>query len=281
MKKIWISGANGHIGTALCTRLDRQKYELIPTDVAEVDITLLEDTRAFAQKIRPDFIINCTGYNDPDGCETNPDRAYRVNALGARNLALAAEEQGARLIQMSTDDVFAKPCDRPYHEFDEPCPDSVYGKSKLAGERFVTNLCHRHIIVRSAWVYGIGRDFVSTVLGCARDPACPWLAVPTDRVASPTSADDLAAAIEHLIDGHTMGVYHVVCQGHCSRYDFAREILHDAHLEDSLELHPIRSADAGGSPCYTVLDNMMLRLDGIPQPRPWRTALKSYIESQV
>ena len=278
MKKVWISGANGHIGTALCAQLDRNRYDLIPTDVEDVDVTDMEAARAFAEKTRPDVIINCTGFNDEDGCETHPERAFRVNAVAARNLALAADDLGAKLLQMSTDDVFAEPSHHPYNEFDTPCPKTLYGRSKLAGERFVMTLCHRYVIVRSAWVYGIGQDFVSTVLGCARDPNCPWLAVATDRVASPTGADDLAAAVEQLMDRPALGIYHVVCQGHCSRYDFAREILRDAHLEDQLVLHPIRAADAGGAPSYTVLDNMMLRLDGIPQPRPWRTALRAYIE---
>lgn len=160
-----------------------------------------------------------------------------------------------------------------------PAPESLYGKSKLAGEEFVRTLCHRYLIVRSAWVYGIGRDFVSTVLNATADPTCPWLAVPTDRFASPTSADDLTAAVEQLIDHDTLGIYHIVCQGRCSRYDFAQAILKAAHMEDKLELHPIRAADAGSTPSYTVLDNLMLRLDNLPQPRPWKEALNEYINS--
>lgn len=108
MLKVWISGANGHLGQALCTRLDREKYQLIATDVAEVDVTVPAEVRAFADANRPDVIINCTGFNDEDGCETDPDRAYRVNALAPRNLALAADALGAKMVQFSTDDVFAK-----------------------------------------------------------------------------------------------------------------------------------------------------------------------------
>ena len=265
MLKVWISGANGHLGQALWERLDREKYQLIATDVAEVDVTIPAEVRTFADANRPDVIINCTGFNDEDGCETDPDRAYRVNAIAPRNLALAADALGAKMVQFSTDDVFAKASHHPYNEFDAPAPESLYGKSKLAGEEFVRTLCHRYLIVRSAWVYGIGRDFVSTVLNAAADPTCPWLAVPTDRFASPTSADDLTAA--------------VACQGRCSRYDFAKAILKAAHMEDKLELHPIRAADAGSTPSYTVLDNLMLRLDHLPQPRPWKEALIDYINS--
>ena len=258
MFKVWISGANGHLGQALCTRLDREKYQLIATDVAEVDVTVPAEVRAFADANRPDVIIN---------------------ALAPRNLALAADALGAKMVQFSTDDVFAKASHHPYNEFDAPAPESLYGKSKLAGEEFVRTLCHRYLIVRSAWVYGIGRDFVSTVLNAAADPTCPWLAVPPDRFASPTSADDLTAAVEQLIDHDTLGIYHIVCQGRCSRYDFAQAILKAAHMEDKLELHPIRAADAGSTPSYTVLDNLMLRLDNLPQPRPWKEALNEYINS--
>ena len=112
MLKVWISGANGHLGQALCTRLDREKYQLIATDVAEVDVTVPAEVR----------------------CETDPDRAYRVNALAPRNLALAADALGAKMVQFSTDDVFAKASHHPYNEFDAPAPESLYGKSKLAGE---------------------------------------------------------------------------------------------------------------------------------------------------
>ena len=126
MLKVWISGANGHLGQALCTRLDREKYQLIATDVAEVDVTVPAEVRAFADANRPDVIINCTGFNDEDGCETDPDRAYRVNALAPRNLALAADALGAKMVQFSTDDVFAKASHHPYNEFDAPAPESEH-----------------------------------------------------------------------------------------------------------------------------------------------------------
>ena len=112
MLKVWISGANGHLGQALCTRLDREKYQLIATDVAEVDVTVPAEVRAFADANRPDVIINCTGFNDEDGCETDPDRAYRVNALAPRNLALAAAALGAKMVQFSTCLLYTSPSPR-------------------------------------------------------------------------------------------------------------------------------------------------------------------------
>ena len=289
--KILITGCHGQLGTELQKQLADEecalgplperlrKATVIAVDVDELDITDREATVTYIRRIQPDTVINCAAFTNVDGCETNRDAAYRVNALAPRNLALAADVLGAKMVQFSTDDVFAKASHHPYNEFDAPAPESLYGKSKLAGEEFVRTLCHRYLIVRSAWVYGIGRDFVSTVLNAAADPTCPWLAVPTDRFASPTSADDLTAAVDQLIDHDTLGIYHIVCQGRCSRYDFAQAILKAAHMEDKLELHPIRAADAGSTPSYTVLDNLMLRLDNLPQPRPWKEALNEYINS--
>ncbi|MGN0983540.1 MAG: dTDP-4-dehydrorhamnose reductase, partial [Gemmiger sp.] len=272
--KLWITGAKGHVGAALCQLLDPARYELVLTD-REVDIADRETVRRYAQAHRPDVIINCAGLSDAAACEADPDLAFRVNALGARNLATQAQQIGAKLIHMSTDDVFAKLSDRPYNEFDAPCPSTVYGRSKLAGEQFVASLCTRYVIVRSSWVYGIGSDFVSTVLAAANDPDCPWLMVPTDISGCPTSAADLAMVVAEFIENECLGVYHAVCRGWCSRFDYAQEILRCAHAEEKLALHPTHSQEHGAS--YSVLDNMMLRLEGLRQPREWREALRDYI----
>jgi len=274
MQKIWITGAKGHVGCALRDLLDTKRYEILPTDVDEVDITDKDSVAAFARLHRPDVIINCAGLSNAMVCESDPDAAFRVNAIGARNLAAQAQHLGAKLIHLSTDDVFSRKAGKPYNEFDTPTPSTVYGRSKLAGERFIQTLCTRYVIVRSSWVYGIGEDFVSTVLAAAHDPDCPWLMVPTDRSASPTSAADLAMVVAQFIDTECLGVYHAVCQGWCSRYDYAKEILRCAGMTDKLELKPTHNDETAA---YSVLDNMMLRLDGLKQPREWREALADYI----
>ena len=274
MKKIWITGAKGRVGSALCSFLDRSRLELLATD-REVDIADPAAVQAFLDAHTPDVIVNCAGLSDANACLQDPDAAFRINALGPRNLASQAQRIGAKLIHLSTDDVFSQYSSTPYNEFDTPCPGTVFGRSKLAGERFIATLCTRYVIVRSSWVYGIGNDIVATVLAAARDPDCPWLMVPTDLIASPTCADDLAMVIGQLIDNECLGVYHAVCLGWCSRYDFAREILRCAGLEDQLELRPSHSVENGA--VYSVLDNMMLRLEGMRQPRPWREALADYI----
>ena len=226
MLKVWISGANGHLGQALCTRLDREKYQLIATDVAEVDVTVPAEVRAFADANRPDVIINCTGFNDEDGCETDPDRAYRVNALGPRNLALACEKINARLIHISTDYVFPGTANGgvALDESALPAPISAYGQTKLLGETYVQQFCRRHFIVRTAWLYSYyGKNFVKTMVNLAKTH--DTLNVVNDQLGNPTNAVDLAYHILKLAVSHDYGIYHCTGSGICSWYDFASEII--------------------------------------------------------
>ena len=145
--------------------------KFLPTDLEEVDITDRESVSNYVRVSRPDVLINCVGFGDITSCEAQPDKAYQVNTVGARNLAVQAQAIGAKLIHLSTDDVFSHHARQPYNEFEIPTPSTIYGKSKLAGERFVQNLCTRHVIVRSSWVYGIGKDFVNTILEAANNPS--------------------------------------------------------------------------------------------------------------
>ena len=169
MKKIWITGAEGHIGTALLDLLEGVEYQLLPTDIEEVDITKIDEVTQFVHVNRPDVVINCAGLTDVQECENNVDEAYRVNAIGVRNVALAANEVNAKVIQISTDDVFDKESRIPYNEFDNVHPRTIYGKSKEAGEKILTQLLNRFVIIRSSWIYGIGRDFVD---GSAEQSVC-------------------------------------------------------------------------------------------------------------
>ena len=184
---IWITGADGHVGTALHKVLPEHGYHVLCTNKEDVDVTDMDAVRLYAEMNRPTVIINCAALTNPSECEANPEEAYKVNAIGARNLATAAERLGAKLVQMSTDDVFDGDSEVPYNEFDNPVPRSIYGKSKLAGERMVSSLCTRHIIIRSSWVYGTGADFVHEFL-----EADGRIEVASDECAVPTSAKELA-----------------------------------------------------------------------------------------
>lgn len=277
MKRIWITGAEGHIGSALMDLLDCTKYYLMATDKDDVDITDLRAVNQYVRLNRPDVIINCASLTDVAYCEEHPDEAYKVNAIGVRNIALAANEIHCRVIQMSTDDVFDLESDVPYNEFDPIHPKTLYGKSKAAGEQLLTQLQNRFVIIRSSWIYGIGHDFVNDVLDAADKGG--KMNVPNNRYASPTSATELANVIMHFIDSDEYGLYHVVCPSGCSRYEFARAILEYSGKTNALYLNPVLSSNSM-RPAYSVLDNMMLRLTGIPEPKDWRTALKEYLQNQ-
>lgn len=277
MVKIWIVGSQGRIGQALVKLLDMTQYELLETDVDELDISDQEAVSKFMALSRPDVVINCAGYHGiADGVneKEDADMAYKVNAVGVRNLAQATERNQAKLIQLSTDDVFSKISSEPYNEFDEVAPADIYGKSKYAGERFVKELMTRYVIIRSSWVYGIGKDFMNEVIEAANDDSVKTLELKDNASAVPTSAAELAKVIKLFIDGDHYGIYHAVCSGgHCTREEFAKKILELKGLSDKLE---IKIKD-GAAEKYSVLDNMMLRITGLPCPADWQETLANYI----
>ena len=255
--------------------LEGVEYQLLPTDIEEVDITKIDEVTQFVHVNRPDVVINCAGLTDVQECENNVDEAYRVNAIGVRNVALAANEVNAKVIQISTDDVFDKESRVPYNEFDNVHPRTIYGKSKEAGEKILTQLLNRFVIIRSSWIYGIGRDFVDEVLRNVGQGKT--MEVPNNQYAAPTSAKELAKVIRYFIDNEEYGLYHVVCPGSCSRYEFARTILEYSGKAGELDLYPVVIEDSA-RPTYSVLDNMMLRLTGIEEPKDWKAALKEYLD---
>lgn len=275
MKRIWITGASGHVGSALFRMLDRLTYEILATDIKEVDITDVEEVRGCCKLNRPDVIINCAGLTDLQTCEKHPDQAYLVNALGARNLAQEAQAIDAKLIQISTDDVFGTDRSVPYNEFDSLSPRSVYGKSKAAGEQLVKDLMTRYIIVRSSWVYGVGKDFITDVLNAVKNGGI--LHVPSNQFSSPTSAQELAKVILAFIETDAYGTYHAVCRGFCSRYEYAQEILKLTGNTGKLIVEPYID-ETNTRPRYSVLDNLMLRISGMPEPKDWKEALTEYLQ---
>ena len=268
---IWITGADGHVGSALKKLLPGNGYHLLCTNQTDVDVTHAADVQLYADMNRPVAIINCAALSNPALCEQNPEQAYNVNALGARNLAVAANRVGACPIQMSTDDVFGNQGTTPYNEFDPmPVPNSIYGKSKLAGERYVSYLCARHIIIRSSWVYGTGSDFVDTFLRAGDE-----LKVANNEIAVPTSAKELAKVILSLLGSSNYGTYHAVCTGGpVTRYEYA-EMLKKLTGKD-IHLVPVLG-DGSERPSYSVLDNMMLRISGMEEPKDWKEALSEFL----
>ena len=278
MLKLWIVGSESQVGKAILSVLDPIELEVLCTDKEELDITNTEDVLSYGEINRPDIIINCAAVTDPKLCEAEPELAYRVNALGARNLSLVARKHNAKIVQLSTDDVFDGHHSKPYTEFDDTNPLTVYGRSKRAGENYVKEFTHKHFIIRSTWVYGEGKNFVNALLQTAETET--EAAIPTDQFGSPTSAKDLARIILHLIQTNEYGTYHATCKGKCSRYEFAEEILKLSGKK--LKLIPALAADVptAARPAYAVLDNFILRIIDVYDMPTWQESLKEYLEEK-
>ena len=172
MMKIWVSGASGQVGTAITDVADPLAFELLNTDVEELDITEIDEVLNFAELNRPDVIINCAGITDVALCEKNPELAYKVNALGARNLSIAARKIGAKLVQISTDDVFDGQSSEPYCEFDDTNPKTVYGRSKRAGENYVKEFTEKAFYYSKQLDLWKRQKFCEQSIGARKDRAC-------------------------------------------------------------------------------------------------------------
>jgi dTDP-4-dehydrorhamnose reductase len=281
--KVLVTGANGQLGTDLCKIL--RDFELIPLTEKDIEISDMSSVKQAFSKYKPGIIINTAAYVRVDDCEDEKDKAFSVNALGARNVAVVAQELGARLVHLSTDYVFggeAEPRTTPYTEFDTPVPLSIYGKSKLAGENLVRHFCLRHFIVRTSGLFGVagsmgkGGNFIETMLRLSKER--PELRVVDDQVFSPTYTMDLARKIVQLMTTEYYGIFHITNRGACSWYEFTTEILKLAGLKTPVV--PITSdqyPQKARRPRYSVLDNSHLRLLGMDDIRPWPEALKDYL----
>jgi len=294
--KVLVTGANGQLGTDLCKAI--RDFELIPLTDKDIEISDMSSVKQAFSKHKPDIIINTAAFVRVDDCEDEKDKAFSVNALGARNVAVVAQELGARLVHLSTDYVFGgehEPTSefvgeglvpsrnpRPYTEFDTPVPLSIYGKSKLAGENLVRHFCLRHFIVRTSGLFGVagsmgkGGNFIETMLSLAEER--DELRVVNDQVFSPTYTRDLAGKIVQLMTTDYYGIFHITNRGVCSWYGFTKEILKLTGIKTPVI--PITSDQYPQKACrprYSVLDNSHLRLLGMDDMRPWQEALKDYL----
>ena len=279
MKKILVTGCNGQLGKAIQKEYESEAVELILTDVADLDITDNAQVLQFVREHKPQVIMNCAAHTAVDLCEEQWNLAYRISAIGPRNLAIAATEMGAKLMHISTDYVFSGDGDHPYTEFDPVGPNSAYGKTKLEGERFVQQFAKNYFIIRTAWLYGDGQNFVKTMLKLAgtRDN----VSVVKDQFGSPTSAKELAKMMHHLEPTENYGLFHGTCEGSCSWADFADEIFRLAGLPTKVK--HITTEEYGSAtrrPAYSVLDNYMLRLTTDFRMADWQDAIREYMEEQ-
>jgi dTDP-4-dehydrorhamnose reductase len=273
--RIAVTGAKGQLGTALQHQLAQDTLLLL--DLPECDITNAAQIRDTLVSFAPDVVIHPAAMTNVDACEADPDAAYRTNALGSQNVALACRECSAAMVYISTDHVFDGSKGAPYYEWDAPNPLNVYARSKLAGEWATQTLAPRFYVVRTAWLYTPGgRNFVQSVIRLAKEKGA--LTMVTDEVGSPTYAPDLAAALAQLIQTEFYGIYHFTDRGVCSRYDWAREILRLAGLQDVPVTPSQDYVRAARVPKHVELHNFCGAQQLGLTFRPWQEALADYFK---
>lgn len=268
---VWISGNKGFVGSVLERVLKKSGYTVVGTD-EDLLVTEPERLEAFAEEIQPNFIINCAGIRRDATTLSNKAKAYEVNALGARNMALVANTVGATIVQISSDDVYALQQPESVNEFDQPHPNTPYGKSKLAGETMVRNTTPDHLIIRSSWLYQADSGRFKAILDAAKEGRT--YEERTDQFAAPASAGLYIKYLLKMLEKHAKGTYHITPKGKASRYDLAAKILEYAGYDPSTVLVPITDPETAED---IVLESMMLEIAGAELPS-WEEDLRRYME---
>ncbi len=278
--KVLLTGANGQLGLELQNQLKQaeDKYEVVATDYDTLDITSLSSVQKVLFEHKPEVVINCAAHTAVDLCETEIEKAYQINALGAKHLAQVSETISAKLIQVSTDYVFDGKDARARREDDKTDPQSIYGSSKLLGEEYVKTFCKKYFVVRTAWLYGEGNNFVRTMLKLSKQHK--EINVVDDQFGSPTCTKDLAEALIKLMHTEYYGTFHGTCEGSCSWHEFAVKIFE--YMNINIKINRVTSEEfprPAKRPKYSVLDNFSLKLYGLNTFRNWEESLKDYLEN--
>ena len=275
--KILITGANGMLAKAVINQF-KDNNELILTDVSELDITNEIKTNDFVAQIKPEYIINCAAYTAVDKAEEDIELAEKVNAIGPKNLAIAAKNNDATLIHISTDYVFNGELDttKAYIESDEIGPVTVYGKTKAAGEKYIIENCDKYYILRTAWLYGDGNNFVRTMVKLGREKE--EVNVVSDQYGSPTYTVDLACIINQVIERELpYGIYHSTNEGFTTWYDFTKKIYELANV--NCKVNPVSSEEfirPAKRPKNSKMSKDKLIENGVSIPK-YEDALKRYL----
>jgi dTDP-4-dehydrorhamnose reductase len=275
--KVLIIGSEGMLGHDLVDILSCEN-EVKTTTIDTLDITNIDKTIEIVKEINPDVVVHTAAFTDVDGSEANPDLAYKVNALGTRNVAVACKETDSAMVYICTDYVFDGLKGTSYYEYDQTNPLSVYGKTKHIGEVFIRDNLNKFYIVRSSWLYGIhGPNFITTMLNLAENNK--QISVVNDQIGSPTYTVDLSKAIAKLIKKPVFGIYHITNSDSCSWYEFAREIFEIAGIE--VELTPVTTEEfprPAPRPKFSVLENYNWKLEGFPEIQSYKTAMRQYMK---
>ena len=278
MMTILITGSKGQLGMELQKLLDEKGMNYTATDSGEMDITNKTEVDAFFQKVNPTLVFHCAAYTAVDKAEDEgKDLNEKVNAIGTKTIAEAAEAHGAVMVYISTDYVFDGNNSKEYTEIDQANPQNEYGRMKYEGEQWVQNICSKYYIIRTSWVFGeFGNNFVYTMLRLAKTH--PVLTVVDDQIGRPTWTRTLAAFMLHLLDTDAVfGLYHLSNDGSCSWYEFACEILKDYDVE----VKPVSSAEypqKAYRPKHSIMDLSKAKATGFQIPT-WKEALSQFIDS--
>jgi len=278
--KLMILGGKGQLGRD-CTKVLNETHDVMSVDLDELDITDVSEVEAVAENFRADVIINCAAFTRVDDCETEQDLACKVNIEGPGNLAVAAQNQGAQLIHISTDYVFdgSKRVPDAYTEKDDPNPISYYGVTKLAAEKAIRRITDNHIILRTAWLYGIrGQNFLKTMLRLAMNDPKREIKVVSDQFGSPTWSYRLAQQIAKLIKSGGQGTYHATSEGYCTWYELATDFLDKMDVPHSFvpcttEEYPTPAT----RPMNSILENQCLKESGLNLMEDWKTDLAEFV----
>lgn len=279
--KILISGATGLLGS-VCTRILKKNHDIVALSSHELDITNAADVEASIQQIRPDIVLNCAAFTNVDECESERERAWSVNVDGPKNIALSVEKHGAWLIHISTDYVFdgEKVPPEPYVESDWPIPTTHYGKTKLEGERSIRRITEKHIILRTAWMYGIdGECFPKTILELALRNPGREIKVVNDQFGSPSWSYKFALQIKKLIEVNSQGTYHATSEGYCTWYDFANFFLQKMDIQH--KILPCRSEEyptPALRPKNSILQNLRLKKERINVMPHWKNQVEEFVD---
>ena len=281
--RILITGGKGMLGRTLL-----RDWQALHTcqiaDLPETDLTQIEAVNACFEAFKPEVVIHCAAMTQVDACEHHPEKAFRLNEQLTANVAKACARTNARLIAISTDYVFSGKASDPWKETDAPCPKTVYGASKLAGEKAVQTYCPNHLILRVAWLYGAGGpSFVHTMLALAAADPSRTLTVVNDQYGNPTSAEAVSRVLSAFLTRPELrGIFHVTCEGVASWYDFAKTIFRLAGYT-SLIVEPCTSEAfprPAKRPAWSALSKQKLKQCRLPAMPPWQEALARFIRSE-
>ncbi|WP_410515268.1 dTDP-4-dehydrorhamnose reductase [Paenibacillus sp. BR2-3] len=281
--RVLVTGAAGQLGQDVVLLLQQEGHTVLGCDRQEMDITNLDQCIEVIGRFKPDTVIHCAAHTAVDAAESDLDAAYLINATGTRNVALASEKAGSKLVYISTDYVFDGMGTLPYHEYDNTDPKSIYGKSKRAGEILTQSLSSKYFIVRTSWVYGkYGNNFVKTMLKLGQEK--PMLQVVDDQKGSPTYTVDLARFLLELIQTEKYGLYHASNSGACTWYEFTGAIFAEAQdilgLNFTAKLEPCDTEQfprPAPRPRNSVLEHLAIRTNGFKDIRHWREGLRDFL----